>query len=587
MPTLFKEVNYNLQTLINNIDIGMIGLPDIQRPFVWGDSQVRDLFDSMYRGYPVGYLLFWANSMSENVRMISQEGQQRHAGLLIVDGQQRLTSLYAVVKGVEIIRENFIKERIIIAFNPLEEKFVVPDAATRRSPEYVQDISLLWSDKVSPFDFVENFITNLKSKRDISDTEDRKIKDSIGRLHSLQSYPFSALELSAEISEEQVADVFVRINSEGKKLNNSDFILTIMSVFWEEGRTQLEDFCRRAQAPSEGEASAYNHFINPEPDQLLRVGVGLAFHRARLQYVYNILRGKDLDTGEFSAERRTEQFRKLADSQNKVLNLTDWHEFFKAVQSAGYLSGEMISSKNTLLYSYVLFLIGKYEYSVDHYRLRKIIAKWFMMCSLKGRYTGSPETIMESDLVRLRSINSGDEFVNMLENIIASELTDDYWTTTLITDLSTSSPRSPSLSAYYAALNLLDAPGLFSNLKVNELLKAGIRSKKVPLERHHLFPKAYLLRLGIVAQQDTNQIANYALVEWGDNIDISDKKPSDYVGIYKNRFSPDEIAHMYKLHGLPENWEEMDYREFLEKRRFMLAEVIREAYEKISRTNEA
>lgn len=211
MATLFKEVNYNLQTLINNIDIGLIGLPDIQRPFVWKDNKVRDLFDSMYKGYPVGYLLFWANGFDDTARTIGADSKQKHPSQLIVGGQQRLTSLYAVVKGVEVVRENFTKEKIVIAFHPIEEKFVVADAAIKRSPEYVHNISDLWDTNTNVYDFIEQFITKLKAAREISDTEDRKIKDSLGKLSNLHSYPFSALELSPEITEEQVADVFVRM----------------------------------------------------------------------------------------------------------------------------------------------------------------------------------------------------------------------------------------------------------------------------------------------------------------------------------------------------------------------------------------
>lgn len=582
MATLFKEVNYNLQTLINNIDIGMIGLPDIQRPFVWKDSKVRDLFDSMYKGYPVGYLLFWANGFDDTARTIGTENKQKHPSLLIVDGQQRLTSLYAVVKGVEVIRENFSREKIVIAFHPIDEKFVVADAAIQRSPEYVHNISDLWRSDTSIYDFIDQFITNLRKSRELSPEEDRKIKDALGKLSNLQSYPFSALELSPDINEEQVADVFVRINSEGKKLNNADFILTIMSVFWEEGRKQLEDFCEQAHHPSTTTATPYNHFIVPKPDQLLRISVGLAFNRARLQFVYSILRGKDLETGEFSTDRREEQFKKLGLAQEQALNLTNWHEFFKSVQSAGYVSGEMLSSANTLLYAYVFFLIGRHRYNVDHYALRKLIAKWFMMTSLKGRYTGSPETVMEIDLAKLRTIETADQFIALLEKIISEELTNDFWNIQLVNDLATSSSRSPSLLAYYASLNVLDAPGLFSNLKVNELLRAGIRAKKSPLERHHLFPKAYLQRIGITALQDTNQIANFALVEWNDNIDISDQQPSEYITTYTSRFGTEELQLMYRLHGLPENWESMEYADFLEQRRKNIAAIIHEAYEKIA-----
>src|ERR1700720_2450291 len=131
LKTCFKRVDYDLAGLLHYLDIGDIGLPDIQRPFVWSNAKVRDLFDSMYRGYPVGYLLFWQNALTEDSKTIGEENKQKPPRLLIVDGQQRLTSLYAVVRGVPVLRENYTREPIQIAFNPLDEKFAVADAATK------------------------------------------------------------------------------------------------------------------------------------------------------------------------------------------------------------------------------------------------------------------------------------------------------------------------------------------------------------------------------------------------------------------------------------------------------------------------
>jgi uncharacterized protein with ParB-like and HNH nuclease domain len=122
---LFKKVDYTLKKLIEDIHVGEIGLPDIQRPFVWPRSKVRDLFDSMYRGFPIGYLLFWENGYADGHRTIGTDGKQKTPRLLIVDGQQRLTSIYAVLKGVSVVNEKFHTENIRIAFHPLDEKFEV------------------------------------------------------------------------------------------------------------------------------------------------------------------------------------------------------------------------------------------------------------------------------------------------------------------------------------------------------------------------------------------------------------------------------------------------------------------------------
>ncbi len=576
--TVFNKVDYDLGSLIQSIGFGEIGLPDIQRPFVWKNAKVRDLFDSMYKGYPVGYFLFWQNAIASDSRTIGTNHKQRTPRLVIVDGQQRLTSLFAVVRNVPVIRENFESEKIQIAFNPLEEKFEVIDAAILRDKAFLPDISILWNDATDIFEILEIYLMGLRNSRDVDDVEQRKIRNSITKLQGLLSFPLTALELAAEIDEEAVADVFVRINSKGTPLNQSDFILTLMSVFWDEGRTALELFCRDARKPSRGQASSFNHFIEPSPDQLLRVGVGVAFKRAVLKYVYSILRGKDLETGNFSDDRRIEQFRLLEIAQAKALNLQHWHDFLNCIRQAGFRSGKMISSQNNLLFSYILYLIGRTEYSIAEHKLRSIIARWFFMSAVTGRFTGSPESAMEFDLARLRGVKTGDEFIAALSSVCDVTLTNDYWGVTLPNDLATSSPRSPSLFAYMASLVLLESKALFSRLRIADLLDPSTQANRSAVERHHLFPKSFLAKLGITAPRDTNQIANYAWLEWGDNSDISDSPPSEYFPIMKSRFSQHEMDQMNRWHALPANWEQLEYADFLQNRRELMANVIADGY---------
>ncbi len=581
MTTLFKEVNYSLSKLIHDIEMGEIGLPEIQRPFIWKNAKVRDLFDSMYKGFPVGYLLFWSNGVGDGHRQIGVNAKQKVPRLLIVDGQQRLTSLFSVLKGVPVVREDYSKSPIPIAFRPRDQKFEVADAAIRRDPEFIADISQLWSGKLSRNRFVRQFINNLRESHPISDDEEDELVETIDRLYDLQNYPFTALELSATVDEEQVADVFVRINSQGVTLNQADFILTLMSVFWDEGRAELEAFCRDSRQPVTGKPSPFNYFIQPDPDQLLRVSVGLGFRRARLRHVYSILRGKDLETETFSDERRVRQFIILQEAQSSVLNLQNWHEFLKTLMRAGYRSEKMITSKMALLYTYSFFLIGKRDYGTEAHALRGVIARWFFMSALTGRYTGSPETVMEQDLARLRGVDTADDFVRTLDRVIESAFTEDFWKITLPEYLATSSARSPSLFAYYAALNLLDAKVLFSEMKVSELIDPAVRGRKAAIERHHLFPRAYLQRLGFDSTRQRNQIANYALVEWKDNIDIRDTSPADYYPDYASRFQGADLYRMRYWHALPENWHQMDYTTFLEERRKRIAQVIKDGFAKI------
>ncbi|NQU68475.1 MAG: DUF262 domain-containing protein, partial [Candidatus Marinimicrobia bacterium] len=580
--TLFKDVTYSLNKLIQDIEIGEIGLPELQRPFVWTNAKVRDLFDSMYKGFPVGYLLFWANGIGEDHRQIGANTKQKVPRLLIVDGQQRLTSLYAVLRGIAVVRENYKTERIYIAFRPKDQKFEVADAAIRRDPEWIPDISQLWSGSVPRHRYVKDFLAKLKEKTDYSDETEDMLFESIDQLYDLQAYPFTALELSRTVNEQDVADVFVRINSQGTLLNQSDFILTLMSVFWDEGRTELESFSRESRIPSESGPSPYNIFLQPDPDHLLRTAIGLGFKRARLHHVYNILRGKDLETREFSDERRTKQFKILKEAQTTVLDVQNWHDFFKSMLAAGYRRSDMISSKMAVVYAYTFYLIGKIDYKVDPYLLRNLIARWMFMSSMTGRYSGSPESIMEQDLNRLRGCSDGEAYINLLDTIITETLTDDFWDITLPNKLASTAARGPSLFAYYAALNLLGARGLFSNIKVSDLIDSGLRAKKSPLERHHLFPKAHLAKTSEFRQQEINQIANYALVEWQDNIAISDMAPAEYLSKYLSRFNEEEKHDMYYWHALPDGWENMEYLQFLDERRRLMAKVTRNGFETLS-----
>lgn len=580
--TLFKQVNYNLGSLVQFIELGQIGLPDIQRPFVWPNKKVRDLFDSMYRGYPVGYLLLWQNGFgadSNHTKQIGTDAKQKTPDLLIVDGQQRLTSLFAVTRGIKVIRKNGESEAIQIAFNPLNGEFAVADAAVRKDKAYIPNISALWAPAASLFKIVGSYIATLRDSREISTGEEQRVEEAITRLFNLLKFPFTALELSKSLDEEQVAEVFVRINSAGKSLNQADFILTIMSVFWDAGRKELEDFCMRARVPSTGAPSPFNHYIQPEPDQLLRVSIALGFKRARLKYVYSILRGKDLETGEFSENRREAQFTVLKEAQAKALDLSSWHDFFHSVRAAGFLGGRVISSNNNLLFSYAFYLIGRSEYGVPARELRRVIARWFFMCSITGRYTSSPESDLEFDMARLRDVNDATGFVRMLDQICDNTLTSDYWSIRLPNDLATSSPLSPSLFAYYAALVLDGARALFSDQKIETLLDPSVHSSRKAAERHHLFPKAHLQSRGITEIRETNQIANYALLEWGDNGAIGASAPVDYLPIMRAGLKPAELVRQYRWHALPDGWEQMPYKDFLATRRDLIARFIKEAFE--------
>lgn len=579
--TMFKDTTHTVFGLIEDIKSGEVALPDIQRPFVWSASKVRELIDSMYKGFPVGYLLFWDTGAEVGARQIGVETKERAPRLLIVDGQQRLTSLYVVITGAEIIREDYSRGRIRIAFRPMDSTFAVTDAAIERDPEFIPDVSTVWV-RGERKNVVRAFIRRLKEKRALSEQEEDALEEAIDRLHDIRDYPFKAVELNSSVDEELVAEVFVRINSAGVTLNQADFILTLMSVFWEKGRRDLEEFARDCKQPTISQASPFNWYIQPTPAQMLRVTVGLAFRRAVLRHVYSLLRGKDVDTGKSIPERRDAQFAIMQKAHDKVLDITNWHEFLQCLERAGFRGSKMISSDNALLFSYALWLIGRVEYGVPLDKLREVIARWFFMAHTTARYSGAFESAFEQDVARLSDVAAGDAngFISILSKVVDDTFTADYWNITLPNELATSASKSPALLSYIAALNILDADSLLSTGKVRSRLDPAITAKK-GIERHHIFPRAYLSSvLKVQDKREINQIANMALVEWADNIAISDDAPTKYwpEQLEDKKLDPKRLEKQMYWHALPEGWESMPYQEFLEARRRLMGGVVRDAF---------
>ncbi|HEY5709465.1 MAG TPA: DUF262 domain-containing protein [Solirubrobacterales bacterium] len=585
--TIFQAGSYNLSQLIGDIDLGKLALPELQRPFVWKKRAVRDLLDSMYRGFPVGYLMLW-NAADVNSKFIGKDGKQHTPTEFIVDGQQRLTSLYAVIKGEEVTFNDFSRGRIKLAFRPRDGRFEVADAAIEKDPEFLPDITALWTGE--DWEVIDAFVDRLRRARPetVEGDGEKALRGALSRLRGLEDYPFQAVRIGHEVREDQVAEIFLRVNSGGTELTQADFILTLLSVFRDDDRRRLEGFARSSRiVPADQTPSPYNHLVEPSPDQLLRVAVLVAFQRGRLQSVLALLRGASIDGDVTLAEGdREAQLDKLTAAIDVVLDLTSWHEYVKALMSAGFRRSSEISSVNNVVLVYSLYLIGR-EYGLSHSELRTTIARYFFMSSLTGRYTGSFETQITQDVQAFTEAATGEEYLERLRQVISRSLTSDYWEITLPQGLSTSAARGPGLFAYAASLCLLNArvpPFVVGSngeqkaaVLLRDLFDPVLQQKKEPVERHHLFPRKYLESLGVTGTRNVNQIANLSYVEWPENIEISSTAPATYWPQYAAQFSPEDLFH----HALPDGWAEMDYDEFLEQRRGLIAEVIRKGFETI------
>lgn len=585
--SLYRPIQSSLAQLLGDIELGKLALPDLQRPFVWKRSAVRDLFDSMYQGFPVGSLMLWTSAQADS-RYIGSDGKQHTPTEFIIDGQQRLTGLYAVIKGTEVTFKDFSKGPIKLAFRPRDGRFEVMDASVVKDPEFLADITPLWTG--NSWEVIDGFIDRLRTARAeaVEGDKEKQLRTALNNLQALANTQFQAVQIGPNVDEEQVAEIFMRVNSGGTELTQADFILTLMSVFREDDRRRLEDFAEAARlVPPDGAPSPFNHLVQPSADQLLRVAVLVGFRRGQLQSVLALLRGAgvDGDPGEGVADR-DEQFATLATAIDKALDLTSWHEYLKAVMAGGFRRSTEITSANNIVLVYALYLIGR-SYGLSHSELRTPIAKYFFMSSLTGRYTGSFETQVTRDVQQFTHAGDGSAYLAELRRAVESALTEDFWTVTLPRDLATSAGRSPALSGYAASLCILNArvPPFVSatgeeqkaSLPISALFDPALSAKKAPVERHHLFPRRYLEAIGISGTQRVNQIANLAYVEWPENIEISDTPPAQYWPGFAPQFSDEDRW----LHALPDGWEQMDYEEFLEQRRAQMARVIKKGFETI------
>ncbi len=581
---LYQRADYKLDALLSDIETGVLGLPDLQRPFVWQNIKVRDLLDSMLRGYPIGYLMLW--DAPDDINKEKQIGIEEHTikapRQLIIDGQQRLTSLYAVMYGKEVLDSRFQKKMISIAFNPLKRIFEVTSAAHRRSAEWIPDVSVVFRNSGKAYTFIGSFIAKLSEYRvqngnPLTQEEEDLIADNIQALLSLKDYTVPTLTISNKTDEEAVADIFVRVNSKGKSLNENDFILTLISVHDESVRRKIEKFCSDALIPV-ASGTSYNQLFTPKASHIIRAVMAYGFKRARLRYAYMVLEGKDLSTGLYDSSLRDKMFDQLRVKLDIVLNLSNWHDFMNCLISAGYVSSKLIAADNAIVYTYVMYLIGLCDFKLDRIELRKLIALWFYMSAVTMRYSISTESTVQSDLNDIGKLTTADEFRSYIMQRIEETFTDDFFAIQLPVNMETSAAISPSWNAYCAAQNILGTDAMFSSVPLKILFSPGSGGSKSSIEKHHLFPRAYLPTIGYSSQQEINQIANFAFIEWPRNIAISDEAPSVYWLQIISSMSTDVIRKLCDENALPEGWESMDYPEFLDARRHLMADIVKRGY---------
>nr|VDG62502.1 Uncharacterized conserved protein [Streptococcus thermophilus]VDG64675.1 Uncharacterized conserved protein [Streptococcus thermophilus] len=592
MAAIFKTISWQVEQLVSGVQQGSISLPDLQRPFVWPATKVRDLFDSMYKGYPVGALMFWDVPEEGATRKISS-GNGVKAQHQIIDGQQRLTSLFAAIKGVEVQDENYRRRRITISFNPFTERFEVRSVAIAKSPEWIDDIAKVWH---HDFDFDDDFIDPLEEAgREFDKEQKRHLRRVVQRLQAIESYSFDVVHIQDDVEKRLVADIFVRINSEGVSLKSYDYILTWLSVFWPKGRDKIEEFAHFSRITPQRASeikreqvnwTPWNPFWKIDTGYIVRAMVAFGQNRAKLLDAYSNLQAKNRTTGQVDPEKQERELQLLKDALPVVTNHINWTEYIHSLQIAGFRSERDITSDFNKLASYVLFLIGRERFNVELTELRTLVARWFFMSQLTARYTGSSESQLQRDLDMFDApeVKDAEAFRKLVEDGIRVTLTNDFWEVNLPQQLVSSQYRlSPGYLCYLASLNVLDADMFMLPMKVSHWMDPSIPAEK-GTEGHHLFPRAYQQReLGITDNKRINQAANFAPTDWQTNSIISDRDPAEYWPklVDERSSGPEWLAQQTYWHALPDDWHLMPYTEFLEQRRELIAQVTRDGFERL------
>lgn len=595
----FALMQYSVSSILGMIEAEQFVIPEIQRPFVWKRAQVRDLIDSLYNGYPTGYIITW-----KNPDVKTKEGTVANGKHVLIDGQQRITALMAAISGIEILDEDFNKDRIKIAFNPLtndtSKRFAVQDASHLKDKKWIPDISVVFRNDFDSYDFTTKYC---EENEGVKPNEINKV---ITTLRGISNRQIGVIELDHSLDIDEVTEIFIRINSKGTSLSQSDFVMSKMAADTKHGGNMLRkvvdyfchlavkpDFYPQMQKDKEFEQSDFSQKIkwlskdnediyDPDYNDMLRVAFMYSFHRGKLGDLVSLLSGRDFVTREFTEEIVDESYSKLEEGIRAFINEYNFAQFVLAIKGAGFKSTKLLGSKMTLDFAYMLYLWLLKDPAIPNDQVKHHVQKWFVLSTLTARYIGSPETVMSRDI---RSIEEKG-FVNFFNEVEASVLSDTYWDVTLPQNLETSSTNSPSFNAFLAAQINLNYNSMFMHgTMVVDLLD-------ISGDVHHIFPKAYLKNNGVDVKSKYNQVANFTYLDTQVNKAISYDAPNVYFGrVLKqcesgildigNIADKDKLMINMAQNALPEDVVTMtvdDYDRFLTERRKLMASIIKKYY---------
>ena len=593
---MYSVNNYTVDTLLSNIKSGTIAIPEMQRPFVWEAWKVRDLIDSLYNGFPVGYIIEWQNP---DVKL--KDGTKSLGKRVLIDGQQRITAMTAAIVGKEVLDDHYKWRRIAIAFNPQEEKFEVSNNAIKKSPKWIPDIAPVLEPDFDSLTFVMDYC----KKNDMEDKMSQ-INAIINKLRGIVNNNIGVITLNADLDIDSVTEIFIRINSKGEPLSQADFVMSKISSNEVYGgnitRKTIDYFCHLLKSPEDLKEIQHNDTEFSELPEfeaikwaskknepiysttytdILRVAFTYKFKRGRLSDLVSLLSGRDFDSREFKVEIEEDSFNQLHEAVMQAVNQTNYERYLMIVRSAGIVRKSLIRSQNVLNFGYALYLALR-ERNIDSNKIEHIVRRWLALSILTGRYSGSPESMFDYDIKRFSTF---DDPMDYLKQIEAGDLSDACWSVNLIQHLNTSVASSPYFNMFLIAqVKAHDKGFLSTQIDVETMLENRG-------DIHHLFPKNYLTQNGI-PQSQYNQIANYVFLQQEINIKISDDAPAEYMKevykqidtkqpVYGGIVELNDLKDNLRQNCVPDDFENMDindYQTFLEQRRKLMAQKIKDYY---------
>jgi hypothetical protein len=588
------SVNQHLiETLLAWVNSGEIAIPEIQRPFVWDSSKVRDLMDSLYQGYPVGYVIAWRNP---NVRL--KDGSLSEGKKVLIDGQQRVTALTAAILGQYVINKTYERVKIKIAFHPIDERFEVQNPAILKDKTWLPDISQAINGDL--FEIAEQYF-ELNP-----DVDKKQVRNAFSNLVNIPKKQIGLIELAPDLDIETVTEIFIRINSKGVVLSQADFAMSKIASNTEyngnELRKAIDYFCHLAIAPE-----FYKHIVdndkefaktdffakmqwlktenedlyNPDYNDLIRVAFTSQFNRGRLSDLVSLLSGRNFETRTFEDEIAETSFSTLRNGVNNFINETNFKRFLMIIKSAGFISPKLIRSQNALNFAYIVYLKLK-DIGVNAVNIETYVRRWLVYSILTGRYSGSPESAFDYDIKQI----SNKPFDEILREREEAELSDAFWNASLPQSLDTSVASSPYFHVFLASQVKANDRGFLSK----DVLVGDLISLRGDI--HHLFPKDYLKKNGL-DRSKYNQIANYVYMQSEINIKVGNKPPKEYFELIKTQIQDNnqqvsglateqQLLDNLKMNCVPTEIQEMsidDYNDFLTIRRKLMAQKIKEYYQ--------